>query len=143
MSHEVNQSQGQHSASSEALPTLEPTFTDTNIAEAYRQGLFGSRLDAELADIFTSCHVEEEKPQQQGTIALTDEGIESLSCIAIIKGGQIIPIMDLLDTPGPTTPAQKMGLCALVARAVLDALIEVFDYWHRNDGAEGGSCPAK
>ena len=136
MSHDVNRSQEQDPASSEPLLTPEPTFTHANIAEAYREGLFGSRLDAELADIFASCHIEEEKPQQQGTIALTDKGIESLSCIAIIQGGQIIPVIDLQDMPKPTTLAQKMSLCALVARAVLDALIEIFDHWHRNDGAE-------
>lgn len=94
MSHDVNRSQEQDPASSEPLLTPEPTFTHANIAEAYREGLFGSRLDAELADIFASCHIEEEKPQQQGTIALTDKGIESLSCIAIIQGGQIIPVID-------------------------------------------------
>jgi hypothetical protein len=138
MSHDVNRSQEQDPVSSEPLLTPEPTFTHANIAEAYREGLFGSRLDAELADIFASCHIEEEKPQQQGTIALTDKGIESLSCIAIIQGGQIIPVIDLQDMPKPTTLAQKMSLCALVARSVLDALIEIFDHWHRNDGAEGG-----
>ncbi len=138
MSHEVNQSQEQDPASSEPLPTPEPAFIHTNIAEAYREGLFGSRLDAELADIFMSCQVEEEKPQQQGTIALTDEAIEGLNCIAIIQGGQIIPVIDLQNMPKPTTPAQKMSLCALVARAVLDTLIEVFNHWHRDDSAEGG-----
>lgn len=137
MSHDINRSQGQDPASSEPLLTPEPEFIHTNIAEAYREGLFSSRLDAELADIFASCHIEEEKPQQ-GTIALTDKDVESLSCIAIIQGGQIIPVIDLQDMPKPTTLAQKMSLCALVARAVLDALIEIFDHWHRNDGAEGG-----
>ena len=138
MSHDINRPQEQDPTPSEPLLIPEPTFIHTNIAEAYQEGLFGSRLDAELADIFATCHVEEEKPQQQGTIALTSEGIESLSCIAIIQGGQIIPVIDLQDMPKPTTLAQKMSLCALVARAVLDALIEIFDHWHRNDGAEGG-----
>ena len=48
MSHDVNRSQEQDPVSSEPLLTPEPTFTHANIAEAYREGLFGSGLTRNL-----------------------------------------------------------------------------------------------
>ena len=135
---------------SDPAHALEPRFTHDSVAEAYQQGLFCNRVDAELADLFTSLGVEVEEQPQEGTMPLTDEAIASLNCIAIIQGGRIIPCMDLEQMPKPTTAMQKMELCAMAARVVLDALIEILDHWDErastwryNDDEEGGPCYAK
>jgi hypothetical protein len=88
-------------------------------------------------------------PRQEGIYALTSQEARQLSCVALIRDGQIIPIVDLPKQQLPRTPGEKMQTFALVARAILDGLLEALEFWeyrrreHEGDqGDEGGTCHA-
>lgn len=149
MHHESDQPQSRPRTQA-PQSALAPQFTHEHIAASYEQGLFGSRLEAELADLFINLGVESEQPSEPGVLPLTEETVVGLSCIAILHGGQIIPCLDLEQLPRPVTRLQKMELCARAARVVLDALIAVLDAGDGpgesqpgHDTDEGGSCSVR
>ena len=131
----------------EAAP---PAFRHADIKKQYEKGEYQSRLQAEVVDILRDCQLLE--AGEAGTIPLTAEALEHLNCLAIIQNGQIIHVVDMERMQQPETPAQRMDLCAIAARAILDALIEALQYWDKHpdqphvkqdDDDEGGGCYAK
>src|SRR4051794_15521183 len=98
MSQDTSHHQDQQGRDQLPIAALQPVFAHLDIAEHYQQGRFSSRLEAELADILWNGQpVEEpvEEPEGVRPIALTDETLavlNNLNCIALIQGGQVLPL---------------------------------------------------
>jgi hypothetical protein len=138
MNQDENQKPGAPQFDNITVETAPLAFRHTDIATAYSEGAYTSRLDAEVDDLLRDAELP--GPAEAGVMPLTTEALDHLCCIAIIHNGQIIPVVDLPRTPRPTTPAQKMGLCAMAAREVLDALIDVLDHLDRRIDQQNDQC---
>lgn len=86
--------------------------------------------------------------EHEGVYAIESEAAKTLNCVAIIRNGKIIPIVDLEGTPEPKTAGEKMHLFALTARTIIDGLMDALMFWEvrrrqeRIDEDEGGACHA-
>lgn len=77
-------------------------------------------------------------PRQEGVYALASREAHQLSCVALIRDGQVIPIVILPKQQLPRTPGEKMQIFALVARTILDGLLEALEFWeYRRKEHEG------
>ncbi len=123
------------------VPSPLPIFTNHDVGENYRAGLYQSRAEAELDDILKSCFANEPSSEQKSErTPLTPDAVANMTCVAIIHNGNIIPVMSITEIDPPRTAAQRMALCTLAARAIIDALLEVFTRWYnREDGNDDES----
>src|SRR5712692_11002705 len=129
MSQETRHNQDQHGRHQLPVPALPPVFAHAVIAEHYQQGRFSSRLEAELADIlWTGQPVEE--PEGERPIALTNEplaALHNLNCIALIQGGQVLPLLDIEDISTPRTAIERAQLYHSAARTLLDIVAAILE----------------
>lgn len=120
------------------VPPPLPIFTNHDVGENYRAGLYQSRAEAELDDILRNCFANEPPPEQKSEgIPLTPDAIAGMTCVAIIHNGNIIPVMSIAEIDPPRTAAQRMALCALAARAIIDGLLEVFTKRYNQEDDNG------
>jgi hypothetical protein len=112
-------------------PVELPVFTHPDIAKQYQDGVC-NRLDAELADILCGCG-EEEQTSEATLIPLTNEAasvLKGLNCIALIQGGQVLPLLDIEQmTAVPTTLQERVQLYHAAARTLLEAIAAIYEDW--------------
>ena len=131
MSQDTSHHQDQQGRVQVPLAALPPVFAHVDIAEHYQQGRFSSRLEAELADILWNGQPEEE-PEGGRPIALTDEplaALHNLNCIALIQGGQVLPLLDLEQMSTPRTALERAQLYHAAARTLLDIVAAILEEW--------------
>ncbi len=139
MSQDSSHHQEQQERDRLPIFALPPTFANVDIAEHYQQGRFSSRLEAELADILWNGQPGEE---QEGTrpISLTDEAVailNNLNCIALLQGGQVLPLLEIEHLPAPITAIERAQLYHSVARTLLDIVVAVLeDRGNRQNGRD-------
>lgn len=82
--------------------------------------------------------------QKSEGMPLTLDAIADMTCVAIIYNGNIIPVISIAEIGPPRTAAQRMALCALAARAIIDGLLEVFASWYKreDDNSDESGVPA-
>lgn len=128
MSHESSHSQEQQQGGDQLpIAALPPVFAHTDIAEHYQQGLFSSRLEAELADLLCNSQPVEE-PEGERPIPLTQEALcalDTLNCIALIQAGQVLPLLELEHLAGPRTAIERAQLYQATARTLLDIVAAI------------------
>ncbi len=76
--------------------------------------------------------------EHEGVYAVGSEAAKHLNCVAIVRGGKIIPIVELEGAPEPKTPGEKMYSFALTARTILDGLMEALLFWEERRRMERG-----
>ena len=129
MSQETRHHQDPHGRDQLPGPALPPAFAHTVIAEHYQQGLFSSRLEAELADILYNGQPEEESEGER-SISLTDEApaaLHTLNCIALIQAGQVLPLLDIEHLATPITAIERAQLYHSAARRLLDIVAAILE----------------
>ena len=129
MSQDTSHHQDQQGRDQVPLAALPPVFAHLDIAEHYQEGRFSSRLEAELADILWNGQPVEE-PEGGRPIALTDEALavlNSLNCIALIQGGQVLPLLDIEHMSTPMTPIQRTHLYHSAARTLLEIIAAILE----------------
>jgi hypothetical protein len=129
MSQETRHHQDQHGRDQLPVPALPPVFAHAVIAEHYQQGLFSSRLEAELADILWNGQPVEE-PEGGRPITLTDEALavlHTLNCIALIQAGQVLPLLDIEHLATPMTAIERAQLYHSTARTLLDIVAAILE----------------
>jgi len=129
MSQDTSHHQDQQGRDQVPIAALQPVFAHLDIAEHYQQGRFSSRLEAELADILWNGRPVEE-PEGERPIALTDEplaALHSLNCIALIQGGQVLPLLDIEHMSTPMTAIQRAHLYHSAARTLLEIIAAILD----------------
>lgn len=116
----------------------------------------GSRAEREAAELIHTLlegHPFPEAPQtditqreHEGVYRVESPAARSLNCVAIVRNGTIIPIVDLESAPEPHTPGEKMHFFALTARTILDGLMDALLFWETRrrdrEDEEGGTCHA-
>ncbi|HLH63212.1 MAG TPA: hypothetical protein VKV20_16140 [Ktedonobacteraceae bacterium] len=108
-------------------PSPLPVFTNHDVGENYKAGLYYSLAEAELDDILKSGFARTLPSEQESESASPSlDTAAGMIRLAIIDNGTIIPVMSIARIDTPQTVAQRMALCALAARAVIDSLLEVF-----------------
>ena len=125
-SHDQEQQQGRDQLPIAALP---PVFAHLDIAEQYQQGLFSSRLEAELADILWNGQPVEE-PEGGKPLALTKEALSiltTLNCIALLQAGQVLPLLDIEHLARPKTAIERAQLYHSAARTLLDIVATILE----------------
>ena len=116
----------------------------------------GSHAEREAAELITNLLQEHPLPEpryidptgqeQEGVYAVGSEAAKTLNCVAIVRNGKIIPMIDLEGTPEPESAGEKMHLFALTARTIIDGLMDALVFWEarhrqeRNEKDEGGTC---
>ena len=130
MQQDTNQHQdGQHLLDQITLPALPPEFQHAGIARQYADGEFTSRLDAEIEDILrSSAGVEESR--EETPIPLSSEALAALRelhCIALIQGGQVLPLLDIVYAAAPMTAIQRTQLYHAAARTLLEAIAIIYE----------------
>lgn len=131
MSQDISHHQDQQGRDQGPIAALPPVFAHLDIAEHYQQGRFSSRLEAELADILWNGRPVEE-PEGERLIALTDEplaALHTLNCIALIQGGQVLPLLDLEQMSTPMTALERAQLYHAAARTLLDIFAATLEEW--------------
>ena len=77
---------------------------------------------------------------------MSSQEAQHLNCVALVRDGQVIPLVDLTGQPLPKTPGEKMHAFAFVARTILDGLMEALEFWEyrrrEREDDEGGTCRA-
>jgi len=129
MSQDTSHHQDQQGRDQVPIAALPPVFAHLDIAEHYQQGRFSSRLEAELADILWNGQPVEE-PEGERPIALTDEplaALHNLNCIALIQGGQVLPLLDLEQMSTPMAAIQRAHLYHSAARTLLDIIAAILE----------------
>ena len=129
MSQDTSHHQDQQGRDQVPIAALQPVFAHLDIAEHYQQGRFSSRLEAELADIFWNGQPVEE-PEGERPIALTNEplaALHNLNCIALIQGGQVLPLLDIEHMSTPMTAIQRAHLYHSAARTLLEIIAAILD----------------
>lgn len=135
------QNQGQSGAERDALAVLTevltrdplsqdahpPAFANTRIADDYRDGVYTTRLDAEIEDIFQSLapSVEEQHPP---TIAVTDSTtLAHLNALVLIQNGEALPILDIERLDVPLSKKQRIRLYSATAKTLLGAIAAILE----------------
>jgi hypothetical protein len=111
------------------IPALPPVFAHVVIAEHYEEGRFSSRLEAEIADILWNGQPLEE-PEGVRPISLTDEALavlNNLNCIALIQGGQVLPLLEIEHMSTPMTAIERAHLYHSVARTLLEIIAAILE----------------
>src|SRR6266571_6075949 len=130
MSQDTNHHQEQqHGLDQVPIPALPPVFAHVVISEHYQEGRFSSRLEAEIADILWNGQPVKE-PEGGRPITLTDEALsvlQDLNCIALIKAGQVRPLLDIEDISTPRTALERAQLYHSVARTLLDIVAVILE----------------
>jgi hypothetical protein len=84
------------------------------------------------------------KEEQEGVYRTESAAAKKLHCIALVHNGKIMPYVNLEQLPEPQTAGEKMGYMTLIARTILDGLIQALCLWNerendqRQDDDEGG-----
>jgi hypothetical protein len=103
MQQDSNQQREQpHILDQVVVPALPPEFQHADISRQYRDGEFTSRLDAEIEDILRGCQPAGESGET-APITLSGDAasaLEGLHCIALIQGGQVLPLLVSDKKPG-------------------------------------------
>ena len=129
MSQDTSHHQEQQGREQLPMAALPPVFAHIDIAEHYQQGRFSSRLEAELADILWNDQPVEE-PEGVRPIALTDEALavlNSLNCIALIQGGQVLPLLEIEHLATPATSIERVQLYHSVSQTLLDIVAAILE----------------
>jgi len=129
MSQDTSHHQDQQGRDQVPIAALQPVFAHLDIAEHYQQGRFSSRLEAELADILWNGQPVEE-PEGERPIALTNEplaALHNLNCIALIQGGQVLPLLDIEHVSTPMTAIQRAHLYHSAARTLLEIIAAILE----------------
>jgi hypothetical protein len=119
----------QHVLDQVPIPALPPVFAHVVIAEHYEEGRFSSRLEAEIADILWNGQPVEE-PEGVRPISLTDEALavlNNLNCIALIQGGQVLPLLEIEHMSTPMTAIERAHLYHSVARTLLEIIAAILE----------------
>lgn len=102
-----------------------------------------------LAQLLRSNPLPEPKkadPEWEGIYKLSDEDARELNCLAIVKNGEIVPLIDFEESPPPKTPGERMCYYATVIKTISEGLIEALLFWEerrrqeqqdRNNDEEG------
>jgi hypothetical protein len=134
MSQDTSYHQEQQGDDQLAIAALAPVFAHAVIAEHYQEGRFSSRLEAEITDILWHSQPVEE-PEGGSPISLTDEALaalNNLNCIALLQGGQVLPLLDIERMSTPVTAIERAQLYHSVARTLLDIVAAILeDRQHR------------
>ena len=118
------------------IAALPPVFAHVDIAEHYQQGRFSSRLEAELADLLWNDQPVEELESvecgfiQHVPISLTEEalaGLNNLNCIALLQGGQVLPLLDIERMPTPMTAIERAHFYHSTAQTLLDIVAAILE----------------
>lgn len=129
MSQDTSHHQGRQGREQLPIAALPPVFAHAVIAEHYQQGRFSSRLEAELADILWNGQPVEE-PEGVRPISLTEEAfsvLNTLNCIALLQGGQVLPLLDIEHLSTPRTALERAQLYQSVARTLLDLVAAILE----------------
>lgn len=149
-----NREDQQHILDRITIPALPPAFTHHAIEEQYQAGQY-NRLEAEITDILQLFQPPQVQGREEATpLILTDEALTILkhfNCIALIQGGQVLPLLDIEHFPTPMTAAQRIHLYHAVTRTLLDAIAAILEdqaesrkhQTQQDDDTEGGSCYAR
>jgi hypothetical protein len=136
----------QHLLDQITAPALPPEFHSPDIARQYGDGEFTSRLDAEVEDILRGCEGVEES-REEAPITLSSEALATLRelhCIALIQGGQVLPLLDIERAATPITALQRTHLYHAAARTLLEAIAAIYEDLaqraKREDDDEGEPC---
>lgn len=62
--------------------------------------------------------------EPEGVYAVGSEAATSLNCVAIVRNGKIMPIVELEEEPEPRTAGEKMFLFTLTAHTIIGGLLE-------------------
>jgi hypothetical protein len=126
VSHYISMRGDQHMHKDDQ-PSPFPVFMNDDIGENYSAGLYQNLAEAELDDILKSSFTRTSRSEQEfESTPLPLDAAEGMIRLAIIDNGTIIPVMSIAEVDTPQTVAQRMALCALAARAIIDSLLEVF-----------------
>lgn len=73
--------------------------------------------------------------------------MRALNCIALIQGGQVLPLLDIEQMPTPMTVAQRVQVFHAAARTLLEAIAVIYEDRARrtksqDDDNEGDCCYA-
>ena len=145
MEQDYNQQREQpHMLDQVVVPAIPPEFQHADIGRQYQDGEFTSRLDAEIEDILRSGQLAGESGEA-GLITLCSEAasaLDGLHCIALIQGGQVLPLLDIEPVTAPLTTAQKARLYHAAARTLLQAIAAIYEDQARrqDDDHEGDGC---
>jgi hypothetical protein len=140
----------------QALPF---TFECKEVEQKYTDGMYASRLDAELEDILRSCFPEQKdiRGKEDEVTAFPVEATEVLrllNCIALIQNGTVVRLLDVAQMPTtPLTAVQKSQLYLSVVKELMAVVTVILDdhaerHAHHqsqqcdlpDDGEEGAPC---
>ena len=145
MQQDSNQQREQpHILDQAVVRALPPEFQHIDIGRQYLDGEFTSRLDAEIEDILRGGQPVV-KSGEEVIITLSGDAasaLQGLYCIALIQGGQVLPLLDIEHVTAPLTTVQKARLYHAAARTLLEAIAAIYEdqAQHQDDDHEGDSC---
>jgi hypothetical protein len=115
-----------------------------------------TRAEQEVAEVLNALLREkplppEPKPEKslrsEGVYRITDPEVRTLNCVAIIRDGEIMPLIDTHELPDvPKTPGGKMHLAMLTIQAITGGVMDALEFWEERrrqreegrDDDEGG-----
>ena len=71
-----------------------------------------------------------EEPEGVRPISLTEEALavlNNLNCIALIQGGQVLPLLDIEHMSTPMTPIERAHLYHSAARTLLEIIAAILE----------------
>lgn len=98
-----------------------------------------SRAEQEVADLLVALLRENPLPptsqakeplRSEGVYRVTDPEALTLNCVAIIRRGEIMPLVDTQHLPDvPQTLGGKMHLALLTIKAMTDGVMNALEFW--------------
>lgn len=99
-----------------------PVYHNTIIAQQHQDGLL-SRPEAEVLDIL---HKLFSQGCQEDAVAHQKAASDDL-CVVLVRSGKVVSVLDLgAVAQGPTTLPQRLAICSIVARRIIDLLLAMF-----------------
>lgn len=106
-----------HDQASETL-----VYHSAVIAQQHQAGLL-SRLEAEVLDILHKMFSQE---RQKDAVAHQSAAPDDL-CVVLVRSGEVVSVLDLGPVAqGPTTLPQRIAICSMLARRIIDLLLAMF-----------------
>jgi hypothetical protein len=97
-----------------------------------------SQAEREAASIIEAClldapqgeaqeEAEAKRQEEENIFLLTDRAALSLDCIALVRGGEIVPLYNMRDLPRPRTMEEKMRYAVYAAEVLLNGVVSLWE----------------
>ena len=104
-----------------------PVYVNGKIAELYQNGLL-SRVEAEAMDVVHTCLLQGQEHETSVPETEYAEAQWEPSCVAIVHGGEIVPVLNLEEVlQRPRTPQENLLICKRAACVMYDVLLTLLE----------------